>query len=72
MPLAEKIAVADYVIDNAGELEETRHHVVAVWRDILAGGPRRYRHRESQREPMSNAEPDVTLITGFPPSPRSG
>ena len=27
--------------DNAGPLEHTRHQTAAVWRDILAGGPRK-------------------------------
>jgi dephospho-CoA kinase len=41
LPLAEKVAAADYVIDNAGGPDETRRQVEAVWRDLLAGGPDR-------------------------------
>jgi dephospho-CoA kinase len=41
LPLADKVAVADYVIDNHGDRADTRRQVEAVWRDILAGGPRR-------------------------------
>jgi dephospho-CoA kinase len=40
-PLEEKIAAADFVIDNAGPLDETRRRTEEVWRDILAGAPRR-------------------------------
>ncbi len=35
-PLAEKIAVADYVIDNSGELEATRARVLEVHQAILS------------------------------------
>ncbi|HET6613778.1 MAG TPA: dephospho-CoA kinase [Kofleriaceae bacterium] len=34
LPLAEKVAVADHVIDNGGDLEATRAQVRAVWKDI--------------------------------------
>jgi dephospho-CoA kinase len=40
LPLEEKLKVADYVIDNDGDLEGVRRHVHEVWRDIQAGGPR--------------------------------
>ncbi|HEX2573041.1 MAG TPA: dephospho-CoA kinase [Polyangia bacterium] len=35
-----KLAVADYVIDNNGSPEVLRPQVEAVWRDVLAGGPK--------------------------------
>ena len=38
-PLADKLAAADYVIDNQGDREATRRQVEAAWRDIRAGGP---------------------------------
>ncbi|SRR5579883_2057075 len=41
LPLADKLAVADYAIDNAGSPEATRRQVEAVWRDLLAGGPKK-------------------------------
>ncbi len=31
LPLADKIAVADYVVDNSGSLEQTRAQVDAIW-----------------------------------------
>lgn len=36
LPLAEKIRVADYVIDNAGTVEDTRRQVEALYRKLLA------------------------------------
>ncbi len=39
--LEAKLAVADWIIDNTGPVEQTRAQVEAAWRDILAGGPRR-------------------------------
>lgn len=36
MPLEKKVAVADYVIDNAGTLEKTRHQVAEVKTDLDA------------------------------------
>jgi dephospho-CoA kinase len=36
LPLADKVAVADWVIDNAGSREETRAQVGRVWAEILA------------------------------------
>jgi dephospho-CoA kinase len=36
LPLADKIAVADWVIDNGGSTEKTRGQVERVWREILA------------------------------------
>jgi dephospho-CoA kinase len=36
LPLADKLAVAHYVIDNGGTLEETRQQVAAMWSDFLA------------------------------------
>lgn len=41
LPLADKVAAADYVIDNAGPPGALDAQVDAVWRDILDGGPRR-------------------------------
>jgi dephospho-CoA kinase len=35
MPLREKLAFGDYVIDNSGRLEETRVQVEAVWQEFL-------------------------------------
>jgi dephospho-CoA kinase len=40
-PLEEKIAAADFVIDNAGPLDQTRRRTEEVWREILAGAPLR-------------------------------
>ena len=40
-PLADKLAAADYVIDNQGDREATRRQVEAAWRDSLGGGPAR-------------------------------
>jgi dephospho-CoA kinase len=52
-PLDAKLAVADYVIDNNGPPEALRTQVEAVWRDILAGGPkvRRGARRSEDLEP---------------------
>lgn len=33
-PLAEKLAVADHVIDNGASLDETRRQVLRVWNDL--------------------------------------
>ena len=35
LPLADKIAVATWVVDNAGTLDQTRTQVEAIWREIL-------------------------------------
>lgn len=35
MPQAEKAALADYLIDNSGTLEQTREQVEQVWRRVL-------------------------------------
>jgi dephospho-CoA kinase len=35
-PLQEKAALADYLIDNSGSLEETRMQVEAVWKELVA------------------------------------
>jgi len=40
-PLAEKLAAADYVVDNQGSLEETRRQVADVWQRIRQAGPKR-------------------------------
>jgi dephospho-CoA kinase len=37
----ERLAVADYVIDNTGTLDDTRVQVEAAYRDIESGGPKR-------------------------------
>jgi len=36
MPLREKLAFADYVVDNNGSLEETQVQVEAVWRELFS------------------------------------
>ncbi len=36
LPLAAKIAAADWVVDNGGSVEETREQVERVWREVLA------------------------------------
>lgn len=41
-PLAEKLAVADYVIDTETDLDETRRQTELVWRQILADFETRY------------------------------
>ena len=38
MPLREKLAFGDYVVDNSGRLEETRVQVEAVWRELRVLG----------------------------------
>jgi dephospho-CoA kinase len=38
-PQAEKVARADYVIDNSGPLEETRRQVCALYQQLLAAPP---------------------------------
>lgn len=40
-PLADKVAVADYVIDTNSTVEDTRRQVREVWAKIEAGGPKR-------------------------------
>ncbi len=34
LPLADKIAVADYVVDNAGSLDQTRAQVIRIWNEV--------------------------------------
>lgn len=36
MPDAEKAALADYVIDNSGTLEQTRHQVENIYKELMA------------------------------------
>jgi dephospho-CoA kinase len=36
LPLADKVAVADWVVDNAGTLADTRRQVEGIWREISA------------------------------------
>lgn len=36
LPLADKVAVADYVIDNSGTLEQTRRQTEQVWAAVTA------------------------------------
>jgi len=36
MPLAQKVARADWVIDNNGSAEQTREQVVKLWEALLA------------------------------------
>jgi len=43
MPLSEKIALADYVIDNNGCLDETRKQVKQIWKEV--GGTKAQRHK---------------------------
>ena len=38
--LEDRLKVADYVIDNTGAIDDTRHQVEAAWSDIVSGGPR--------------------------------
>jgi dephospho-CoA kinase len=40
LPLAQKVAAADWVIDTCGPIAETQKQVAKVWAEILAGGPR--------------------------------
>lgn len=44
LPLEDKVAVADYVIDNSGTLEETRRQVTELWRQL----------RDESRVPAGN------------------
>lgn len=46
-PLAEKLAVADYVIDTETDLDETRRQATLVWRQILADFEARYGDSDS-------------------------
>lgn len=39
LPLADKVAVADYIIDNSGSLDETRAQVVALWERVTRQEP---------------------------------
>ncbi|MDD5556934.1 MAG: dephospho-CoA kinase [bacterium] len=48
MPLEEKAARADYVIDNGGPLRETERQVGRVWRGITGSGARRGRARRGR------------------------
>ena len=41
LPLADKVAAADWVIDTCGPVAETQKQVAKVWDEILAGGPTR-------------------------------
>jgi dephospho-CoA kinase len=41
LPLADKVAVADWVIDTCATVAETQEEVAKVWAEILAGGPKR-------------------------------
>lgn len=41
LPLAAKVAAADWVIDTCGPIAETQKEVAKVWAEILAGGPKR-------------------------------
>ncbi len=34
LPLADKVAVADHVVDNSGAIEDTRRQVEAIWTEI--------------------------------------
>jgi len=34
MPLAEKVAHADWVVDNSGTIEETQQRVAGIWQDV--------------------------------------
>lgn len=36
LPLAEKVARADFVVDNEGDLRELEEQVAQLWRDLLA------------------------------------
>ncbi len=40
-PLQEKVAVADFVIDNSGPSDQTERQVEKIWRSILDGAPGR-------------------------------
>jgi dephospho-CoA kinase len=40
-PLADKVAVADFVIDTNGSLDDTARQVREVWDKIVAGAPKR-------------------------------
>jgi dephospho-CoA kinase len=35
LPLADKLAAADHVVDNSGSIDETRRRVEDIWREIL-------------------------------------
>ena len=39
MPLAEKLQLADYVIDNSGDLEELKNKVETLWDEIRSISP---------------------------------
>lgn len=41
LPLADKLAVADWVVDNGGSVEETRRQVAETWKRVLADERRR-------------------------------
>ena len=51
LPLEEKARLADYVIDNRGQLEHTRAQVVRVWEELVQradGGADRPRQKEGR------------------------
>jgi dephospho-CoA kinase len=41
LPLAAKVAVADWVIDTCGPIAETQKQVAKVWAEVLAGGEKK-------------------------------
>ena len=41
MPMEEKVKHADYVIDNSGDLSDTRRQVEEVYRELREGGERK-------------------------------
>ncbi len=50
-PVAEKAAEADWVIDNAGSLEETRRQVEVLWQELLVN------YAETRLPPASTEHP---------------
>jgi dephospho-CoA kinase len=75
LPVADKIKVATWVIDNGGELAATEKQVDQVWSQIMArvaSGSRAVPARKSTEPPeerdvdAGHRLPERVLITGFP------
>jgi dephospho-CoA kinase len=56
MPLREKLACADYVIDNSGRLEETRAQVEAVWQELRGASAMPREDDDAERGRRGDAE----------------
>jgi dephospho-CoA kinase len=48
LPLADKVAAADWVVDNGGSLDETRVQVERIWREVQARAQEHGREQETR------------------------